>query len=99
MAVDEVSSRTTRSPGEFLTFCSTNLHPRDSGTACTTLCRIVLCLSHIRPGLGVQAFRMWPRVSGALLHFGQVSSMVELPALLTTNSVGSRFNLPLSANL
>ena len=37
--------------------------------------------------------------SGALLHFGQVSSMVELPVLLTTNSVGSRFNLPLSANL
>ena len=62
-AVEDSSFSTTRSglrsPGESLIFCSANLLPADVGVALA---------------FGGQAFKMWARVSGALLHFGQVSS-------------------------
>ena len=77
-AVEDSSFSTTRSglrsPGESLIFCSANLLPADVGVALMSLFRILPFRSLIRPAFGGQAFKMWARVSGALLHFGQVSS-------------------------
>ena len=77
-AVEDSPLRTTRSglrsPGESLVFCSANLLPADVGVALMSLFRILLCRSLIRPAFGGQEFKMWARVSGALLHFGHVSS-------------------------
>ena len=77
-----------RSPGASRIFCSTNLSPASRGTALTRRLRMALCLSRIRFAFGIQAFSMWPRISGAWWHFGQVVSISGWPALLATVFVG-----------
>ena len=49
-----------------------------------------LCLSLISPELASQVFRTCPRVSGFLLHFGQVVTIQGLAALFATDLVGKR---------